>query len=117
MTPDPKWLEILKASGWQTTALAAAFSVILLVIRIGWIVSPDPWFAAFCALALLICLLLARASIGHAIADFLHPRVWLARWVRQKRQRKIVREYTPFMTEQEKPILAYLFAKNQLLES
>ena len=113
MTPDPKWLEILKASGWQTTALAAAFGVILFVLRIGWIVPPDPWFTAFCALAFLICLFLALASIGHAIADFLQPRVWLARWVREKQQRKIVREYTPFMTEREKRIVAYLLAKSQ----
>ena len=31
MTPDPKWLEILKASGWQTTGLACAFGVFLLL--------------------------------------------------------------------------------------
>jgi len=91
MTPDPKWLEILKASGWQTTALAAAFGMTLLVIRVGWIVAPEPWFTAFCALAFLICLFLALASFGHAITDFLQPRVWLARWAKEKQQRKAVR--------------------------
>lgn len=113
MTPDPKWLEILKASGWQTTALAAAFGVVLLVIYLGWIVTPDSWFTAFCALAFLICLFLALATIGHTITDFLQPRVWLARWAKEKQQRKLVREYIPYMTEQEKSIIAYLLAKNQ----
>jgi hypothetical protein len=113
MTPDPKWLEILKASGWQTTALAAAFGAILLVMRLGWIVTPDLWFTAFCALAFLICLFLALASIGHAITDFLQPRVWLAKWAKEKQQRKVVREYIPYMTKQEKGIVAYMLAKNQ----
>lgn len=113
MTPDPKWLKILKASGWQTTALASAFGVILLVIRIDWIASPDPWFTAFCVLAFLICLFLALASIGHAVADFFQPRVRLVRWLREKQQRKAVRDYVPFMTEQERGIVAYLLAKNQ----
>ena len=113
MTPDPKWLEILKASGWQTTALAAALGVLLLVMRVGWIVSPDPWFTASCALAFLICLFLALASIGHAIADFFQPRTWIARWAREKQQRKAVREYIPFMTDHEKAIIAYLLHRNQ----
>lgn len=113
MTPDPKWLEILKASGWQTAALAAAFGVILLVIRIGWIASPDPWFTAFCMLAFLICLFLALASIGHAVANFFQPRDRLDRWIKEKQLQKTVREYIPFMTEQERKIISYLLANNQ----
>lgn len=116
MTPDPKWLEILKASGWQTTALAVAFGVMLLVIRAGWIASPDAWFSgfiAFCALAFLICMFLALASIGHSVADFLQPRRWLAKWAGEKQHRKAVREYIPFMTDQERRIVAYLLHHNQ----
>jgi hypothetical protein len=30
MTPDPRWLEILKASGWQTAAVAAACGLFLI---------------------------------------------------------------------------------------
>jgi hypothetical protein len=33
--------------------------------------------------------------------------------VREKQRRKIVREYIPFMTEQEKDIFAYLLTKSQ----
>lgn len=113
MTPDPKWLEMLKASGWQAIALAAAFGMTLLVTRIGWIVSPHPWFTAFCVLAFLICLLLTLARIGHAISEWLQFRVWLTRWMQERYQRKVVRAYIPFMTEKEKRIVAYLLAKNQ----
>jgi hypothetical protein len=36
MAPDPRWLEILKASGWQTTALAVASGLFLLdVMSVG----------------------------------------------------------------------------------
>jgi hypothetical protein len=113
MTPDPKWLEILKASGWQTTALAAAFGVVLLLMRVGWIASPDVWFTALCALAFLICLFLALTSIGRGIADFLQPRVRLSRWTREREQKKLVRKYIPFMTDHEKAIIAYLLHRNQ----
>jgi hypothetical protein len=112
MTLDAKWLEILKASGWQTSFLAVAFGAVLLVMHMGFLVSPSPWFTALCALAFAICLSLALASIGHAIADFLQPRKWLAEWIFVRQQRKAVREYIPFMTKHEKEILAYLLAKN-----
>ena len=113
MTPDPKWLEILKASGWQTTALATAFGVMLLVIHLGWVTPPVLWFTAFCVLAFLICLCLALASIGHAITDFLQPRIWLAHWSHERQQQKAAGEYIPFMTDVEKQIIAYLLHHNQ----
>ena len=43
MTPDPKWLEILKANGWQTTALACAFSVFLLLRISAWCSLKSRW--------------------------------------------------------------------------
>jgi hypothetical protein len=113
MTPDPKWLEILKASGWQTAALAVAFGVLLLIIRFGWIVSPDPWFTAFCALAFLISLSLALASVGREATELLQPKARLRHWLAQRHQRRMARESIPFMTEREKLIVGYLLAKNQ----
>lgn len=116
MTPDAKWLEILKASGWQTTALAAAFGAMVLVMHMGWIGSTGAWFSAFfafCTLAFLICFFLALASILHAVADFVKPKMWLAHWAHQKQQRKAVREYIPYMMDREKLIIAYLLHHNQ----
>ncbi len=64
MTPDPKWLEILKASGWQTSALGAAFGTILLLMHVHWLVSPDPWFSAFCTrLSLYLRALQSQTSV------------------------------------------------------
>lgn len=113
MTPDPKWLEILKASGWQTAAFAAAFGVILLVIHMGWLVPPSAWFTLLCLLAFLICIFLTLATMGRAVAEFFQPRVWFVHWARKKQQRQMIRKYIPFMTEQERGIVAYLLAKNQ----
>jgi len=44
MTADPKWLEILKASGWQTAALTAASgTLIYLNARKQLPVALDSW--------------------------------------------------------------------------
>jgi hypothetical protein len=116
MMPDPKWLEILKASGPQTTALAFAFGAMLLVIRSGYIVSTDEWFTAlhaFCWLAFLVSSSLSLASISHVAADFLEPRLRLVAWLRRRQQRKAVRNYIPFMTDKERKIIAYLLHYKQ----
>ena len=64
---DPKWLEILKASGWQTTGLTVALVVFLVLIRTGVIPTSDsPLWVALPALGALICGALALASIGDA---------------------------------------------------
>ena len=38
---DPKWLEILKASGWQTASLTIAFLMIFILIKNGTIPRTD----------------------------------------------------------------------------
>lgn len=62
MTPDPRWLEILKASGWQTAAIAAACGVLLWAERAHWLPPFDPWMVQLAATAMIICALLALAS-------------------------------------------------------
>ena len=37
MISDPRWLEILKASGWQTAALFLACATFLLAAHLGWL--------------------------------------------------------------------------------
>jgi hypothetical protein len=64
MTPDPRWLEILKASGWQTTALAGAGGLILWVNRTGWIPPLDPWMVQAAAVVMIGCGMLALASLA-----------------------------------------------------
>lgn len=114
MTPDPKWLEILKASGWQTTALAAAFGCFLLLLQFDLLHPPQqPIATALATLAFLVCAGLAIASIAHAAADLFQPRAHFVDWMNRRRQRQNVRNYIPHMTPREKQIIAYLLDKNQ----
>ncbi len=113
MTPDPKWLEILKASGWQTTALACAFGVFLLLSRLGFLPPQEPLVTTLIVLALLVCVFLALASIGHTTVEIFQPRERFVLWMKRRQQRRTVRKYIPHMTDQEKEIVAYLLEKNQ----
>jgi Super-infection exclusion protein B len=113
VTPDPKWLEILKVSGWQTAALAFAFGVFLLLPHFGLLQQPEPWITTFATLAFLVCMSLALASFGHAVTEIFPPNAWVVHWINKKRQRRMVGEYIPHMTETERSIIAYLLAKNQ----
>jgi len=43
MTPDPRWLELLKASGWQTAGISIACGLFLLGAHLGWLPPLEPW--------------------------------------------------------------------------
>jgi hypothetical protein len=62
MTPDPRWLEILKASGWQTAAIASACALLLWADHAHWLPPFEPWMVQLAAAAMIICSLLALAS-------------------------------------------------------
>jgi hypothetical protein len=82
MTPDPRWLEILKASGQQTAAVAIACGLILWADRAGWLPALDPWMIQLAAVAMLICGLLAIASfVGGAIT---HIGKWSANFSKSR---------------------------------
>jgi hypothetical protein len=64
MTPDPRWLlEILKARGWQTAAVSIACALLLWANRAGWLPPFEPWMVQLGAVAMVICGLLALASL------------------------------------------------------
>jgi hypothetical protein len=113
MTPDPKWLEILKASGWQTTALAVACGLFLLAGRTGWLPPLDPWMIQLAAFGFLVCGCLALASIGSAALKFFPVQIWLRHWIDNYRIERQVEKYIAHMTAKERQIIAYLLAKNQ----
>jgi hypothetical protein len=113
MTPDPKWLELLKASGWQTTALAIAFGLILLAARIGWLPPLDPWMIQLAAFGLLVCGCLALASMGSAAVKFFPIQKWLKYWIDIERNKRQVANYIPHMTDKEREIIGYLLTHNQ----
>jgi hypothetical protein len=63
MTPDPRWLELLKASGWQTAALAIACAAFLGAARFGWLPPLEPWIVVLTWFALFVCGSLALTSL------------------------------------------------------
>lgn len=115
MVPDPKWLEILKASNWQTAAIAVASGLLvygnaeqLLPIRL------EPWMIQAAVVALVVSSCLSLAGIlSTAVKSPQGPRAKLGNWFAQRRAKREVTAYIPHMTAKERQIIAYLLAKNQ----
>ena len=68
MTPDPRWLEILKASGWQRAAIAIACGALLWANHRGWLPPFDLWIVQLATAAMVICGSLALASFANKSA-------------------------------------------------
>src|SRR5262249_40892162 len=62
VTPDPRWLEILKASGWQTAAISFSCAALLWASHAGWLPPFEPWLVQLTAAAMVICGSLALAT-------------------------------------------------------
>jgi len=110
---DPKWLEILKASGGQSAAAALACGLLLLVARWGWLPPLDPWMIIATTFGLLLFGFLALASFFTAINKIFPVREWMVYYVNEKRFKSEVRAYIPHMSEKDRQIIGYLLAKNQ----
>ena len=106
MTPDPRWLEILKASGWQTGMLALVLLVFMLLMLLGAIPS-EPWMVTLAAISCLVCAGLWLASVGEALQPKLRRRLA----IRQAKQR--FTNYLPYMAPRERQIFAYLLHRKQ----
>ena len=113
MTPDPRWLEILKASGWQTAALAVASGLFLLAAHSGLLPPLEPWMTLLAAAGLLLFGCLAVASFLSTFFEFVPVQNWLLHWITIQRQKRAARDYIPHMTPKERQIIGYLLAKNQ----
>jgi hypothetical protein len=114
MTPDPRWLEILKASGWQTSFLAIGCAAFLLLARLGVIATePWPWIVPAVAFAFIICTALALASVAQAIVRTFPVHIWALRWLAIRKAQKEVADYIPFMSGKERQIIGYLLKKRR----
>jgi hypothetical protein len=113
MPPDPGWLEILKASGWQTAAVGVACGSFLLIARCGWVPPLETWMIQLAAVVTLICGALALASFLSATLKFFPVQTWFLHWFKRHWAKRAVRDYIPHMTDHEREIIAYLLAKNQ----
>ena len=111
---DPKWLEILKASGWQTASLAVAFFMFWKLVRTGAIPSShSPLWEALPALGFLICGMLTLFGMVDALIKAINPRSRIALWQRRRSEQKLTENYIPHMTESDKKIIGYLLHNNQ----
>ncbi len=111
--PDPKWLEILKASGWQTAAVSAACLLFVLAGRYGVMPRPDAIYEQAAVLAFLVCGLLAIASIAAATFHIFPILDYFLDWRETRALKNRVRTYIEHMTDKERQIIGYLLAKNQ----
>ena len=111
---DPKWLEILKASGWQTTALAIACILIVVLIKKDFIPTTNsPLWIAVPSIGAVIFGCLSLAAMGNALAKAIKLGMRIDQW-RLKRQKIIeVREYIPYLTDEDREIIGYLLYHNQ----
>ncbi len=97
---DPRWLEILKASGWQTTALAIACVLIVVLVKYEVIPTTEsPYWIAVPAICGVILWCLALAAMGSASVKAIKPVARFNRWRLRRYQVKAAREYIPYMTD------------------
>jgi hypothetical protein len=113
MSPDPRWLEVLKASGWQTLSVALASGLFLLLAALGWVPALAPWMKQAAAFGLLLGACLSLGSLATSVIKWFPIHLWFARWIKRRSEERELREYIPHMTPRERQIIGYLLAKNQ----
>jgi superinfection exclusion protein B len=111
---DPKWLELLKASGWQTASLTAASATILYLNAKKWLpVALDSWVIQTAEVSFLVFGFLTIFSVGPHImrtANIIASMV-VQRFVVRRSQRQVAKDI-PSMSSKEREIIGYLLANN-----
>ncbi|MFZ0852614.1 MAG: hypothetical protein WAO08_25845 [Hyphomicrobiaceae bacterium] len=106
---DPRWLEILKASGWQTTFAALGCAIFLLLAERGVIPAQSlPSVIPIMWCAFLLSSALALASIAQSAARAFPVDLWVRRWFLRRKAKREVADYIPFMSDKERQIIGYL---------
>src|SRR5215204_3217862 len=110
-----KYLDLLKASGWQTGMIALAAGLFLYLSKAGVLPPLDPpWLELALYAVMFGCGGLAAAALRSAV-----QRAILAGWAWQQRRRAKTRARNafiadvPFLSEKERQILGYLREKKQ----
>src|SRR2546421_455155 len=102
MAIEAKWLDILKATGPQTFAIALACAIFLFLPKWDIISSLEPWETHLVVFALLVCGLLSTASTVLRIQKFFPADRWLLFAINNWRLKRQVEKYIPFMNEKER---------------
>jgi hypothetical protein len=116
---DPRWLEILKASGWQLFAIALALLGFWLLLQFEYLPPvQNPWIVYGLPLAILVTGGLSFvALVEHGIKKIEASRTKkkAAKRIKEKymENKDKFRAYVPHLTEIELRILRYLFQENQ----
>ena len=108
MTPDPRWLEILKASGWQTAAIAIACGALLWANHEFWLPPFDLWMVQLAAAAMVICSLLALASFASNSA------IQIEKWCASLKEHRALRHSIETLNGNEMAFLKGQLEKNQI---
>ena len=111
--PDPKpWLEILKAGGAQTAAVGFACGVFLLIAHWAWLPPLQPWMVIAAGFGFVLFSSLAIAALAVTINKVFPIRPWIVHFVNERRFRREVRDYLPYLSNKDREIIAFLLAKN-----
>jgi len=111
---DPKWLDILKASGWQTTALTLACVLIAFLVKFQIIPTTDnPLWFALPVIGALIFGSLAFAAVCSELSKRIKLGEKFDQWRLKRRDEKKVRDFIQYMNDRERKIIGYLLFHNQ----
>jgi hypothetical protein len=113
MAADPRWLEVLKASGGQALALGVACGGLLAVHYLKWIPPLEPWMIQAATFLGILGTVLWLVSIGSAFHKFYPIDGWARYYIRQHRAKRDTEKYIPHMSAKEKEIIAYLLAAKE----
>ncbi len=113
MPADPRWLEILKASGGQSLALAAACAGLMAAHFNQIIPALDPWMIQAATFLGILGGMLWVVSVCSAFYKFYPIDGWAMYFIRQRRAKRDAEKYIPFMSVTEREIIAYLLATNE----
>jgi hypothetical protein len=105
-----KTIDLIKTSGWQTAAGAAAFGLVWWLIAKEAVPRPDPLAIILIVLAFFFCLFLTLAAI--ASAAFRRFNIWLAPIFARRAVAARAEKEIPFMTDSEQAIIGYLLHHN-----
>lgn len=108
--PDAKWLDLLNASGWKMTAIAAGCATFLVLASNG-IAPSTPFILSLMWVGLLLSGFLAASNILEAA--YKTASRWGSKFLAIRKHTRQVAKYIPHMTDKEKEIIGYLLAHNQ----
>lgn len=111
--PDPKWLELLKASRPQAAAVSVACLLLLLAPSWGFVEPLPGWLKTLAFFAFVLCGLLALFSFLSSAYAFFPLHKWIAHYRKLRLERVATAEYIPHMTPKEREIIGYLLCHNQ----